>query len=66
MKVEQSATTGDVREGQPAVGVVVSVLRHPEFGQTLSRADGAYDLAVNGGEVHTLSFAKSGLLPAQR
>ena len=54
------------RDGQPAAGVVVSVLRSPEFGQTLSRQDGAYDLAVNGGEVHTLSFAKSGLLPAQR
>ena len=34
---------------QPLSGVTVSVLGRPELGQTLSRVDGGYDLAVNGG-----------------
>ncbi len=33
----------------PLPGVTISVLSHPEFGQTLSRADGMFDMAVNGG-----------------
>jgi hypothetical protein len=35
--------------GDPLPAVQVSVLGHPEFGETQSRADGMYDLAVNGG-----------------
>ena len=33
----------------PLPGVIITVLNHPEFGQTLSRADGMFDMAVNGG-----------------
>jgi hypothetical protein len=47
-------------------GVRISVLNHPEFGETLSRADGMFDLAVNGGSLLTVDYAKAGLLPAQR
>jgi RHS repeat-associated protein len=54
------------RDGTPLPGVTVSVLNRPEFGQTISRQDGGYDLAVNGGEVLTLSYVKPGVLPAQR
>lgn len=54
------------RDGAPLPGVTVSVAGRPEYGQTLSRADGLYDLAVNGGETLTLSFTKTGYLPVQR
>lgn len=54
------------RGGAPLSGVVVTVLDHPEFGQTLSRTDGMYDLAVNGGGMLTVVFEKHGFLPAQR
>lgn len=47
-------------------GVTISILNHPEYGQTLSRADGRFDMAVNGGGVLTVNYAKSGYLPAQR
>ncbi len=39
------------REGLPLPGVSISILDHPELGQTRSRADGLFDLAVNGGGV---------------
>ncbi|MDP1697369.1 MAG: hypothetical protein Q8L45_06260 [Xanthomonadaceae bacterium] len=59
---------GSVRDraGAPISGVTVSVLRHPELGHTLTRADGMFDLAVNGGGLMTLVYQKDGLLPAQR
>jgi RHS repeat-associated protein len=50
----------------PLSGVVVTILNHPEFGQTLSRADGGYDMAVNGGGLLTVNYAKDGYLSAQR
>ena len=36
-------------DGQPLAGVGITALGHPEFGRTQSRADGMFDLAVNGG-----------------
>jgi len=54
------------RGNNPLPGVLVTVHGHPELGQTFSRADGNYDLAVNGGGPVTLSYSKEGLLPAQR
>lgn len=54
------------RSGTPLSGVAVSFLDHPEFGQTLSRANGGYDLAANGGGMLTLTYALTGYLPAQR
>jgi RHS repeat-associated protein len=54
------------RTGDALPAVKVTVLDHPEFGQTLSRADGAFDLVVNGGEPITLNYEKTGFLPAQR
>src|SRR5215213_873091 len=47
-------------------GVKISVFDHPEFGQTLSRVDGAFDLAVNGGGPITVRYEKADYLPAQR
>jgi RHS repeat-associated protein len=54
------------RDGSPLPGVSITILGHSEFGSTLSRADGAFDMAVNGGEILTVSYAKSGYLPVQR
>src|SRR6266700_2280599 len=50
----------------PLGGAAVTILGHPELGQTLSREDGGYDLAVNGGGRLTVSFVKGGYFPAQR
>ncbi len=59
---------GTVRQrgGAPLAGAKVSVLGHPELGHTLSRADGVFDLVVNGGGVVTLEFERAGFLPIQR
>lgn len=54
------------RDGSPLPGVEISVLGHPELGQTLSRDDGWYDLAVNGGGPLTLQYQIAGRLPGQR
>jgi YD repeat-containing protein len=51
---------------EPLPGAVVRVHGHPEFGQTLTRFDGEYDLVVNGGQFLTLEFAHVGYLDAQR
>lgn len=55
-----------MRSGDPLSGVEIAILGHPEFGSTLSRADGMFDMAVNGGGVLTVNYEKSGFLPAQR
>ena len=52
--------------GEPLPGVHVTVLGHPEYGGTMSRADGGFDLVVNGGGALTLSFHRSGYVGAQR
>ncbi len=54
------------KQSIPLPGVTVSVLNHPELGQTLSRTDGQYDLVVNGGGALTVNLVKSGYLPSQR
>lgn len=53
-------------EGDPLPGVHVSIVGHVELGSTLSRTDGRFDLAVNGGDLLTLNYQKAGFLPAQR
>ena len=52
--------------GSPLAGVSVRVLDHPELGSTLTRDDGRYDLAVNGGGVLQLVFEKPGHVTLQR
>ena len=51
--------TGD---GQPLAGVTISIHYHSEYGHTLSRADGLFDLVINGGGV-IVSYKKDGYLP---
>jgi RHS repeat-associated protein len=54
------------REGNPRPGVRVTIKDQPEFGQTLSRLDGGYDLVVNGGQTVVAQYQLDGFLPAQR
>ena len=54
------------RDGAPLSGVKVNILDHPEFGYTLSRVDGMFDLAVNGGEQLTVQYFKEAYFLAQR
>jgi RHS repeat-associated protein/uncharacterized repeat protein (TIGR01451 family) len=52
--------------GAPLSGAIVRVLGGLEFGYTLSRADGRYDIAINGGGTVTLDFQMAGRTHAQR
>lgn len=54
------------RDGNPLPGVTITILDHPELGETLTRADGMFDLAVNGGSYLTVNYTKDGYLPVQR
>jgi RHS repeat-associated protein len=54
------------RAGQPLPAATIKVLGHPEYGQTFSRADGMFDMAVNGGGMLTIEYVKDGYLPVQR
>jgi len=54
------------RAGAGLEGVTISILHHTDFGGTLSRADGRFDMAVNGGGLLTVCYQKAGYLPAQR
>ena len=54
------------RTGSPLSGVAIAVLGHPEFGQTLTREDGTFEFAVNGGGWLAVNYAKEGYLTAQR
>jgi len=47
-------------------GVAITIKDHPEFGETLSRDDGVFDMAANGGGVLTINYVKEGYLPVQR
>lgn len=54
------------RDGTPVPAATITVLGHPELGSTVSRADGGFDLAVNGGGVLTLKYDNPSYLPVQR
>src|SRR5207247_10908600 len=54
------------RDGQVLSDVRVTVLGTPSFGQTRTRADGRFDMAVNGGAPLTLHYEKSGYISADR
>jgi RHS repeat-associated protein len=52
--------------GEPLPDATVRVLNHPEWGSTRTRADGMFDMAVNGGGSLTLEYMKPSYLPIQR
>jgi hypothetical protein len=53
------------RDGVGVPGMRISVLHHPEWGETTSQADGLYALAVAAGR-HTLELRASAFIPLQR
>ncbi len=53
-------------DGSPLSGVKVNIVSHPEFGQTLSRADGQFDLVFNTDGGLTLQFERAGYFKVQR
>ncbi len=54
------------RAGAPIAGVRVTAAGHPELGETGTRADGLFDLAVNGGGPVLVRYNATGYLPAVR
>ena len=54
------------RDGSPLAGVTITILDHPEFGLTRTRADGWFDLAVNGGGTLNVVYQTDGFCPVQR
>ncbi|MFO7287793.1 MAG: PKD domain-containing protein, partial [Gammaproteobacteria bacterium] len=54
------------RNGRPLPNVVITIKDHPELGQTRSRADGMFDLVVNGGGPLVVEYRAQGFLPSQR
>jgi RHS repeat-associated protein len=63
-----SGIHGTVKDaaGFPLQNVVVTVNGRPELGQTITRADGAFDMVVNGGGQLTVTLEKDGYIAAQR
>ncbi|MBE2320610.1 hypothetical protein DVA67_031915 [Solirubrobacter sp. CPCC 204708] len=53
------------RDGKPIEGVTVTIVDHHDLGFTRTRADGQFDMVVNGGGV-TVQFENAGFLPVQR
>ncbi|MFN0095956.1 MAG: PKD domain-containing protein [Dehalococcoidia bacterium] len=54
------------RGGDPLPGVKVTIKGHTEFGQTLTRDDGMFDLAINAEWYLTVVYEKDGYITAQR
>jgi hypothetical protein len=53
-------------DGAPLPGVVVAIKDHPEYGQTLTDADGVFNFVLNGGETAVIEYQKTGYLSVQR
>ena len=54
------------RDGLPVEGVRVAVHGHELYGYTETRADGLFDLVVNGGGPLSVEYQAAGALPVQR
>ncbi|KAI1902722.1 hypothetical protein AGOR_G00018940 [Albula goreensis] len=50
----------------PLVGVNISFLQHPEYGFTVSRQDGSFDLVASGGVSVTMVFQRAPFLTERR
>jgi RHS repeat-associated protein len=50
----------------PVSGARIAIHSHPEYGYALTRADGHYDMAVNGGGLLIVNCSHDGYLPVQR
>lgn len=54
------------RGDNPISNVEITILNHPEYGSTLTTADGMFNIVVNGGGLLTVVYEKGGYLSAQR
>ena len=54
------------RLGRPVAGVQVSVVGRPDYGRTVTREDGYFDLGINGGVRIVLNYARAHALTQQR
>ncbi|MBN1482472.1 hypothetical protein EH223_10545 [candidate division KSB1 bacterium] len=54
------------KDNNPLEAVTITIFDHPEYGQTLSREDGQFDMVVNGGGLFVVSLNKNGYLPLRR
>ena len=63
-----SLVNGEVKDksGQPIAGVVVSVLKHPEYGTVYTDQGGAFTCPVEGGGYLEVAFKKAGYIGSQR
>jgi len=52
--------------GKPVAGAKITLLGHPEWGYTLSRTDGWFDLGANYGQSVVVDVQKDGFCPSQR
>jgi beta-lactam-binding protein with PASTA domain len=66
--VRAAAITGKALalDNTPVSGAAVTISGHPEYGRTVTRADGGFDMAVNGGQTLFVEIRKAGFLPVQR
>uniref|UniRef100_A0AAY4E8G0 Teneurin-2 n=1 Tax=Denticeps clupeoides TaxID=299321 RepID=A0AAY4E8G0_9TELE len=53
-------------DGTPLVGVNVTFVKYPQYGYTLTRQDGTFDLIANGGASLTLRFERAPFLSQER
>uniref|UniRef100_A0A3B5M6D2 EGF-like domain-containing protein n=1 Tax=Xiphophorus couchianus TaxID=32473 RepID=A0A3B5M6D2_9TELE len=55
-----------LQDGSPLVGVNITFPQHPEYGYTVSRKDGSFDLVTFGAMSVTLMFQRPPFLPQTR
>uniref|UniRef100_A0A8C2ZWA3 Teneurin transmembrane protein 1 n=1 Tax=Cyclopterus lumpus TaxID=8103 RepID=A0A8C2ZWA3_CYCLU len=55
-----------LQDGSPLVGVNITFPQHPEYGYTISRQDGSFDLVTLGTMSMTLMFQRPPFLPQTR
>ncbi|XP_043925520.1 teneurin-2 isoform X2 [Protopterus annectens] len=53
-------------DGTPLIGVNVSFVKYPQYGYTITRQDGTFDLVANGGSSLTLHFERAPFMSQER
>jgi 6-phosphogluconolactonase (cycloisomerase 2 family) len=61
--IRGSVSTADL---VPLEGVSITLLGQPEYGSTLTPADGVFSFVLNGGGYVTIDYQKDGYIPVQR
>jgi RHS repeat-associated protein len=54
------------RGGAPMPGIEITILDHPEFGETKTDLDGMFTMVVNGGANLVVNYELNGFIPVQR